>query len=119
MREPKKKSLKIRCWCPGGGRHLQFEFTKLSRRLSLTPYKRKIKYARCEVCDQRFEVQNKDCHDPGCTHQFVPRHKAFLKPSVHAEGFIDNELIGAEKKKFEDIKKYDEILKARRAKRRK
>lgn len=68
---------KRRTWCPGGGKDLGFIYDKESRKLSKTPERRKIKFVRCSVCDQRFEVQNKDCHDPGCTHSFIPNHKAY------------------------------------------
>lgn len=73
----KLKKKKIRLWCPGGGKDIGFQFSKESRKLSLTPALRKTRFVRCGVCDQRFEVQNKDCHDFGCTHSFVPKHKAY------------------------------------------
>jgi len=66
---------KKRVWCPGGGQHLTSQYDDESRKTK--PEDRKVKHIRCSVCDQRFEIQNKECHDPGCVHGFVPNHKAY------------------------------------------
>ena len=66
---------KKRTWCPGGATQLGFTWSKESRKM--LPEDRKIKFIRCPICDQRFEVQNKECHDHGCIHHFVPNHKAY------------------------------------------
>lgn len=77
-REKKKpKRSRVRTWCPGGGQNLGFVYDRKSRQLAENPERRKVKFVRCSVCDQRFEVHNRDCHDPGCTHFDVPRHKTF------------------------------------------
>ena len=73
----KPKRVRVRTWCPGGGKDLGFQYDDKRRELSKNPERRKTKHVRCGVCDQRFEVYNRDCHDPGCTHFHVPRHKAF------------------------------------------
>jgi transcription elongation factor Elf1 len=74
-RKPKRS--RVRLWCPGGGVDVGFQYDDESRKLALTPEKRKVKYVRCGVCGQRFEVHNRECHDAGCVHQRVPRHKAY------------------------------------------
>lgn len=77
-REKKKlRRSRVRTWCPGGGEDLGFEYNKESRRISDNPHLRKVKHVRCKICGQRFEIYNRDCHDPGCTHSKVPKHKAF------------------------------------------
>lgn len=73
LKKPKRK--KIRVWCPGGGKDIGFDYNHKSR--STPEEKRKVKYIRCGVCGQRFEVFNKECHDPGCVHHYVPKHKAY------------------------------------------
>jgi hypothetical protein len=75
MLPPKKK--RVRTWCPGGGKCIDFQFDEESRKLCLTPEKRKVKYARCTVCNQRFEVYYEECHDAGCVHSYIPKHKAY------------------------------------------
>jgi len=73
----KPKRTKVRVWCPGGGKDLGFDYDAKSRKLAKTPEKRKVKFVRCGVCSQRFEVYNRECHDPGCVHYHVPPHKAY------------------------------------------
>jgi hypothetical protein len=34
---------------------------------------------RCPKCKQRFEPIVKECHDPGCWHVFMPKHKERIK----------------------------------------
>lgn len=73
MALPKKK--RIKTWCSGGGKDLGFQYDKESRE---TPSeKRRLKYVRCQVCDQRFQAYNRECHDVGCVHTYVPKHKAY------------------------------------------
>lgn len=75
LKKPKRK--KVRTWCSGGMKDLGFEYSRESRKMAATPEKRKTRFVRCSICDQRFEVYNQECHDPGCIHQKVPRHKAY------------------------------------------
>lgn len=34
---------------------------------------------RCPKCKQRFEPIVKECHDPGCWHVYMPKHKEKVK----------------------------------------
>jgi len=71
------KKKRIKEWCSGGGEALTIEWSKESRKLCLTPDKRKTKYARCKICNQRFEIYNRECDDLGCIHMSIPKHKAY------------------------------------------
>lgn len=72
------KKRRKRDWCPGGGEHLDFRWDDESRKECENPERRKVKYVRCKICGQRFEVYNRECEDPGCVHFYIPDHKAYV-----------------------------------------
>jgi predicted amidophosphoribosyltransferase len=53
------KKKRVLEWCPGGGKELP------------EPKRR----ARCSVCGKQFAVRKVECHDPGCFHYDIPKHK--------------------------------------------
>lgn len=76
-RERKKpKRSKQRLWCPGGGESRDWHWDDSE------PERRKKKFIRCKVCDQRFEAEQRACCCPNCIHFKVPRHKAWRREKV-------------------------------------
>jgi hypothetical protein len=76
-----KRTKKARVWCPGGDRSIGSCFPDIAK----DPSERKKVFQRCAVCDQRFELLNRDCCCPGSIHPRIPKHKAFLRPMVLAD----------------------------------
>lgn len=37
------------------------------------------KKVRCPKCGKQFETFTRECHDPGCIHLYLPKHKAPVK----------------------------------------
>lgn len=72
--KPKKKPK--RDWCSGGGKMIDWEWNH-DKKWNTSPDLRKVKYARCSVCNQRFEVINRECEDAHCWHKYIPKHKAY------------------------------------------
>ena len=74
--KPKKK--RKREWCSGGGEVIErMPYGEAIENL-VEPTKTKVKYVRCAVCNQRFEIWNdKDYFFYDNVKRRVPKHKAY------------------------------------------
>jgi len=77
MRELKKpKKDKTRVWCPGGNTPIG----GCNRENERGSDRKSVRYERCPVCNQRFELYARDTEPEDSKpdiHYSIPRHKAF------------------------------------------